>query len=111
MGELDARIEKALNQFNSSAASSATFIEGEKANEETQSIQNDANDMEVVCEGGVCYKILKQKAAEQTEASTSTDSATASPSTDEKVQRAKELIEKKRKEKEEEEKRVSSDMT
>lgn len=125
--ELDAKIENVLKQFNSNSASfiagkqncrrffqgflsNVMHRAGEQASAEVQSTHS--ADTEVVCEGGVCYKRPKESKPEdlkESDASTSAEApAPASPelSTEEKVQRAKELIEKKRKAKEEEEARV-----
>lgn len=69
-----------------------------------QSASND--DTEVVCENGVCYKRPKQNTAAPAEPKSQSESDQHSKD-DEKLARAKELIEKKRKEKEEEDARVS----
>lgn len=69
-----------------------------------QSASND--DTEVVCENGVCYKRPKQNTAAVAEPESQSESDQHLKN-DEKLSRAKELIEKKRKEKEEEDARVS----
>lgn len=71
------------------------------------------DDSEIVCEGGVCYKKPKEAASS---ANSLTDTSPTEPSlasslestisNEEKLQRAKELLDKKRKEKEEETARV-----
>lgn len=76
------------------------FLSGE------QSASNE-KDTEIVCENGVCYKRPKEN---KTESATTEDTAsvsTSNVSNEEKLNRAKELIEKKRKEKDEEDARVS----
>lgn len=70
------------------------------------------DDTEIVCENGVCFKRPKQNKTDAvvTENGTSDGVASSSDSqftNEEKLARAKELIEKKRKEKEEEDARVS----
>lgn len=125
--ELDAKIENVLKQFDSTSASfiagkrtirrffqgllaNVMHRAGEQATAEVQSTQS--ADPEVVCEGGVCYKRPKEnKPEEPKESDASTSAAAPAPAspeltTEEKVLRAKELIEKKRKAKEEEEARV-----
>lgn len=73
-----------------------------------------ADDSEIVCEGGVCYKKPKEAGSS---ANSPTDTSPNEPSlasslestisNEEKLLRAKELLDKKRKEKEEETARVS----
>lgn len=74
-----------------------------------QSASND--DTEIVCENGVCFKRPKQNStqATPTESVTVVDGNTTAeqPPNEEKLARAKEIIEKKRKEKDEESARVS----
>lgn len=74
---------------------------------------NDSEDTEIVCENGVCYKRPKVK-TNQTAATSSTtttqeevDASAQQLSNEEKLERAKNLLEKKRKEKDEENERVS----
>lgn len=64
------------------------------------------DEFEVVCKDGVCYKQPKQEKGETGEASSSTATSTDLAS-EEKLKRAREVIEKKRKDKEEEDARVS----
>lgn len=67
-----------------------------------------------MCENGVCFKRPKQQSSGSGgEAASSTDDSNSSQDllNDEKLARAKELIEKKRKDKEEEDSRVSSNKT
>lgn len=71
------------------------------------------DDTETVCENGVCYKRPKQNKPESvSEENTSTNNSSSSSASqltgDDKLTRAKELIEIKRKDKEEEDARVSS---
>lgn len=69
-----------------------------------QSASNE-DDTEIVCENGVCFKRPKENKNEA--ASTESSDSASQISNEEKLKRAKELIEKKRKEKEEEDARVS----
>lgn len=67
--------------------------------------------METVCEKGVCYKRPVQKKDESTAQSSSNQSAQTSAymsATEERLRRAKELIDLKRKEKEEETAKVNA---
>lgn len=78
-----------------------------------QSASNSAaDDTEIVCENGVCYKRPKDKTNQSTESAAAAtteqvDAAAQQLSNQEKLERAKVLLEKKRKEKEEESERVS----
>lgn len=65
--------------------------------------------MEIVCENGVCYKRPKQTATtnENVAIDSTSQSNSSQLSNDEKLKRAKDLIEKKRLAKEEEDARVS----
>lgn len=66
-------------------------------------------DTETVCENGVCYKRPKQPNTES-ESTEDASSSTQDPSNEERLNRAKHLLEKKRKEKDEEDSRVSSEL-
>lgn len=71
-----------------------------------QSASNE--DTEIVCENGVCYKRPKQNNTETAPAEVDAGSSSQQTTNEEKMNRAKEIIEKKRKEKDEENARVSN---
>lgn len=82
--------------------------------EQSASTSN-SDETEIVCENGVCYKRPKVKTNQTVESSAATDKSMVSNEVDgnaqqlsneEKLERAKNLLEKKRKEKEEENERV-----
>lgn len=112
--ELNEKIEKVLKLFRSP---SAAFIAGEQSPSPKVSENNKKDEeTEVVCKDGVCYKQPKQKTSDETQPTTSTasngedsasDGSSSSVPSEEKLQKARDLIEKKRKEKEEEDARVS----
>lgn len=71
----------------------------------------EGEEMETVCENGVCYKRPAQKKDESAGQSSSNQSAQTSAyksATEERLRRAKELIDLKRKEKEEEAAKVNA---
>lgn len=134
--ELKSKIDKVLNRSPataSDAAASADFISSTaklhishlplivnklcKFPGEQAASSTDSEETEIVCENGVCYKRPKVKTNEDAQSVTSaaadtTTTTTTAPdsqlSNEEKLERAKNLIEKKRKEKDEENERVSA---
>ncbi|XP_031618608.1 UBX domain-containing protein 4 [Contarinia nasturtii] len=106
--ELSSKIDGVLDGVKPKPASSAAASADLIANE--QSASNE--DSEVVCENGVCYKRPKQNETEVTSSTgeTSSDSSNGSQLTnEEKLARAKELIERKRIAKEEEDARLAKE--
>lgn len=69
-------------------------------------MQSSDSSCDIVCENGIC-RIVKTNKAEQNEASTSSEQReTGELTPEEKVERAKEILEAKRKQKEKEEEEV-----
>lgn len=71
-----------------------------------QSTSNE-EDTEIVCENGVCFKRPKENKTEAASTESTTSDSTTQLANEERLKRAKDLIEKKRKDKEEEDGRVS----
>ncbi|XP_055325108.1 UBX domain-containing protein 4 [Sitodiplosis mosellana] len=106
--ELNSKIDGVLNgtkpkpSDSSSAAASANLIASE------QSASNEG-DTEIVCENGVCYKRPKENKTEAASTEDTSSGSTPQIINEEKLNRAKELIERKRKEKEEEDARLAKE--
>lgn len=114
--ELEKQIISTL-QLPNNASESSNFIRGEVAGSSQQNIQpNVTPSEEVVCVGDVCKivttdeeKLNDSKEAErstQTQPSTSLESSSSNITSEAKLEKAKELIEKKRNEKDNEEKEL-----
>lgn len=93
---------------SSLATTTSSFLESEKAgnSSQTQNSKEETLPANVVCEGDVC-KIVPNK-NDNAENNSNNDLEVVDSSIDNKMAKAKELIEKKRKEKENEEKEVHS---
>lgn len=94
--------------IGSSSTSPVPEAAGAAAPTPTAGSSNPDDDTEVVCEDGVCFKRPKEHSAPSDTPADSVESAQAQLVQEEKLRRAKELIEKKRLEKEEENARVKN---